>query len=408
MANHNSMDMTPQGGGGTTTDSVRNNKGSGAGGHSRGVEAGRGVPRRGNRNRRNQERKTSTAAQLETKFEGKTSEMAGHVFQTQKESSVPRQFKKTMEQLEHWVGLKTKFPEDLKPIFGDEITPLAIDVPADLAEVEKKSAARVRLWEKRVDMTAKREMALKTSLKQLYTVVWGQCTEAMKAQICADKDYPDIDSVSDVVSLLKIILGICYSHKSSKEVNRAVHDALKGFYSFSQGEHMSVTEYYEEYLIRIDVVEVYSGTDVWNSSSLITEALLKDGKYSPNITATDLLLDEETTPDYFTYAVSAREKYLAMSFLRGSDPKRFGKLLADLDNNYYARNQHQYPSSIEGAYDYLITYTDPSPGHKQQRHEDSRRIRQTGNTAAVPALTDENQQDEVTFLQSAGVDLTPT
>ena len=175
MATHDSMDATPQGGGGAS-DNVQSNDGSRAGGHSRGVEAGRGVPRRRNRNRRNRERKINTNTPHDAKFEGKTSEMAGHVFQTQKESSAPRQFKKTMEQLEHWVGLKTKFPEDLKSIFGDEITPPAIDVPADLTEAEMKSAARVRLWEKRVDMTAKREMALETSLKQLYTVVWGQCS----------------------------------------------------------------------------------------------------------------------------------------------------------------------------------------------------------------------------------------
>ena len=105
---------------------------------------------------------------------------------------------------------------------------------------------------------------------------------------------------------------------------------------------MSVTEYYEEYLIRIDVVEVYSRTDVWNSSSLI-----KDGKYSADAMVTDLLLLEETTPDYLTYAASTMEKYLAMCFLRGADPKCFGKLLADLDKNY-AQNQHQYPSSIKG------------------------------------------------------------
>ena len=78
-------------------------------------------------------------------------------------------------------------------------------------------------------MTAKREMALETSLKQLYTVVWGQCSEAMKAQIRANKDYTDIDNLSDVVSLLKIIRGVCYSHESNKEVNRAVHDSLKNF-----------------------------------------------------------------------------------------------------------------------------------------------------------------------------------
>ena len=101
--------------------------------------------------------------------------------------------------------------------------------------------------------------------------------------------------------------------------------------------------------------------------------------------ATDLLLPEKTTPDYLMYVSSGREKYLAMCFLRGAEPKCFGKLLAELDNNN-TRNQHQYPSSIKGAYDYLITYTGPSPEHKQQKHVESRRTRSGGHDRNAPAL----------------------
>ena len=51
-----------------------------------------------------------------------------------------------------------RFEEDFKTIFGDEINQPVIKVPADLMEAEKKSAARTRLWEKRVDMTTKHEI----------------------------------------------------------------------------------------------------------------------------------------------------------------------------------------------------------------------------------------------------------
>lgn len=140
--------------------------------------------RRRNRNRKPRKRKSRAAPMKVVKFKGKTSEMSGHVFRTQKESSTPRQeFKKTMEQLEHWVGLKTKFQEDLRPIFGNEIKRPGIDVPVDLTKEDKKSAARVRIWEKGVDMTAKREMALEMSLKQLYAMVWWQCSKVMHTQI---------------------------------------------------------------------------------------------------------------------------------------------------------------------------------------------------------------------------------
>lgn len=269
MVNPEDKDTSQQGSTGSTDRSQSNDRSATSGITKQESRCSRA--RRRVRNRKQRERKTGAVPAKGPRFEGEKSEMAGHVFQTQKESSTPRQFKKTMEQLEHWVGLKTKFPEDLKPIFGDKIKQPLIKVPADLTEDEKKSAAKI-------DMMTKREMSLETSFKQLYTVVWGQCSKAMRAQIRADKDYPNINGISDEVSLLKIIRGICYSYESSKEVNGAVYDTLKKFYSFMQGEHMSLTEYFEEFLIQIDIVEVCSGTNIWNGNTLIKQAMSKDGK----------------------------------------------------------------------------------------------------------------------------------
>ena len=56
------------------------------------------------------------------------------------------------------------------------------------------------------------------------------------------------------MSLLKIIRGICYSHDSNKELYRSVHDTLRNFYSFN--EFLTITEYVEEFLVRVDVVEL--------------------------------------------------------------------------------------------------------------------------------------------------------
>lgn len=322
---------------------------------------------------------------------------------------MPRQFKNMVEQLKHWVGLKTKFPEDLKPIFGDKITRLSIEVPKDLSEEDKKrSVAQVRgLWEKRVNMTAKREMALvETSLKQLYTVVWGQCSKGMKAQIRADGSYEKVDSSSDVVSLLKIILGICYSHDSNKELYRTFHDALRNFYSFKQNESLTVTEYYEEFLVRVDAVELYSGSDIWNREKMIKDAMSNDGKYDINMSPTDLLLTDETTSDYVDYAEVVRERFLATCFLRGSDQKHFGKLLAELDNNY-ARKQHQYPTTIKGAYDYLLAYTDPTPAKKSPHKNYKARNTAPTMVQSVPGLMEETQQEDVIFLQDEDTDLVP-
>ena len=89
--------------------------------------------------------------------------MDGHVFQTFAEHPSPRQFKETMEQLKHYVGLKLKFPEDLKPIFGEEIGDPYVERKTPLGT----NVAKLRIWEKKLDLAVKRETTLEMSLKQL-------------------------------------------------------------------------------------------------------------------------------------------------------------------------------------------------------------------------------------------------
>ncbi len=110
-------------------------------------------------------------------------------------------------------------------------------------------------------------------------------------------------------------------------------------------------------------MELYSGPDIWNGEKMVTDAMWKDGKYDTDMSPEDLLLTEETVPDYVNYTTIVKECFLATCFLRGSDPKRFRKLIAELDNNY-ARKQHQYPTTIKGAYNYLLMYIDPTVAKK--------------------------------------------
>ncbi len=90
------------------------------------------------------------------------------------------------------------------------------------------------------------------------------------------------------------------------------------------------------------------------------------------------------------------------------DQKRFVKLLAELDNNY-ARKQHQYPTTIKGAYDYylLLMYTDPIPVKKTPSKKFETRSTSSATGPNIPALMDVTQQDDMTFLQDNDADLVP-
>lgn len=50
---------------------------------------------------------------------------------------------------------------------------MLIDPPKEATKTQ------TRIWEKKVDEYVKREMYLQENIKTLYSLVWGQCTDAV-------------------------------------------------------------------------------------------------------------------------------------------------------------------------------------------------------------------------------------
>ena len=56
---------------------------------------------------------------------------------------------------------------------------------------------------------------------------------------------------------------------------------------------------------------------------------------------------------------AAREAFLAVDFLAKSNMKRFGSLLAELENSY-TRGVDGYPIALTSSFDMIVNYRDPS------------------------------------------------
>ena len=66
---------------------------------------------------------------------------------------------------------------------------------------------------------------------------------------------------------------------------------------------------------------------------------------------------------------AVQEEYLAVRFLFRSDKRRYGSLLAELENDF-TRGINAYPSTISGAYDMLVNYRNPHP-HGRMHYQES-------------------------------------
>ena len=151
------------------------------GGRGRG---GRGRGGRGGHGNRGAGRTASNVAA--SKFKGNTAEMNGHVFQCFNETNISNQFAKTVEVLAEYIAKHIKFPGDMSSLTEDLTLPTLtapVILPATADELEKL------LWKQDVVQYAQRRAYLVDNRKAVYAVIWGQCSEALRAKIKSHEEY---------------------------------------------------------------------------------------------------------------------------------------------------------------------------------------------------------------------------
>ena len=84
--------------------------------------------------------------------------------------------------------------------------------------------------------------------------------------------------------------------------------------------------------------------------------------------------------------VIARDRTLALAYIRGADPTRYGILVAELANQYALGNDN-YPVDLTSAYSMLVNYTTPMNATRAARHNPQQTTtstsRASGDTSTV-------------------------
>jgi len=173
----------------------------------RGGGQGRGRSRSRGRGNCHGSRATTTPRVLST-FKGNTKEMKGHVFQCFNECEDKKQFSKTVEALGEYIAKKLKYPGNMASLTKDFVRP-KIPKPTKL-EVFETNRLVIAIWKKKVSAYCTRTDYIDSNLKTNYAVIWGQCSEAMKAKLTSLDDFETKSHESDCVWTLKEIKGITY------------------------------------------------------------------------------------------------------------------------------------------------------------------------------------------------------
>ena len=285
----------------------------------------RGGYRRNNRGRRNNN--GGHGSQGSKQFEGSEPTLKGHIYDYTGERN-PDQFIKTTREIKLYAGRTyKKFTQELvkamETLKLEE--PTAPDIPEGIPDMYA-----LEFWRMDLKKYSEKEAEYASFRAGLYTVVFGQCTDQLKDKLKAHPDFASADQ--DGIALLKIIKLILYSFEEATHEEDELNDLKRAFFSFQQGNNMSLQKYYELYVGHVTVLDEL-GVTIADIATAIKVA--NENGHS----------DVPTEEDY----MEARERALAINFVKGAHPRYRNEYLVHLRNCKLQGNDY-YPKTLAEAY----------------------------------------------------------
>jgi len=282
------------------------------------------------------------------------------VFQCHNEAANASQFLKTIEALSEYINKNMSFPKDLASLCEDHSVS-ELNEPKDLSAEEEKSKTKTLIWETKVKAYVKRCDEQEKNLRAIFSVVWGQCSTAMQSKLQSLDGYNEKKTECDCSWILKEIKGITHRFEGTRYVFLSINEARTNFYSYKQKSNETLTQYLEHFRSLVEVLEHY-GANIGEDEAFIEEAEKLIDEFPPDVNDCE---------DYKTYLVkvavyrdkckkAARNRTLALAFLKGADRRLYGNLWVELENQF-TRQHDQYPIDITAAYNMLLNYKSTAP-----------------------------------------------
>ena len=187
------------------------------------------------------------------KFEGRAEGLAGYVFNTTTARNA-NNYTQTLKEIARHVGSSSKFGADLRRTIEDStmFTVIRPTRPATLgtgATADKKDAYNVGMdiYRKDIKNFVKRRSTLEYNMGRAFEIIWGQCTQAMRAKVEAMPTYKTISNSSDLLGLLRLIKHARFDFHSLKNPFQSLIKVEKAFKNFRQDREMNLDKYHEKF-----------------------------------------------------------------------------------------------------------------------------------------------------------------
>lgn len=303
---------------------------------------GRGGGRDHRRNGRSNQPRAATAPAIPKTPKAPDTAIADigpHYFECHGERSSRPTFKATVAAIQTWVTLKChKFPDDLAPLFHDDITDVALLPPAEPDRDKDGKIDPIELfkWQKATDRYDRHAEALSQNLSTLRTGIWAQCSETMKSKLRATDGFDAAERSSDCHWYLRTIKAITHQFDGTRFPIVSLLQSRLKFLTCRQKSDETVAVFIDNVRNWASVVENYGGQ--------VAE--------TPRVPAGAAALSAD----------AARERTLATLLIMNADPARFASLQNDLANKFIL-GEDKYPVDVLSA-SYMLTNYKPPPAPK--------------------------------------------
>ena len=194
-----------------------------------GGNVGRCNRRRGKGKGNNNER---TNINHDSKFVGKYPDMHGNVFQCHNETDKRDQYERTVEELSRYASTFFNISRDIKTMLSTQ-REVTFTEPQD--PLFSSSLTQRKILEKEVDQFMQRKEDYHDNKHVIFSVIMGQCSNAMKTQLKMNEDFDMWEDSFDVISLLTEIQAISERFDSRTYFLEAYTNASVTFFCIRQG-----------------------------------------------------------------------------------------------------------------------------------------------------------------------------
>ena len=234
------------------------------------------------------------------------------------------------------------------------------------------------IWKEELKEYVQRCRVLKGNMATIHAVIWGQCSEAMRAKIKAHKGYEERTEDNDCFWLLKQVKAVTLQFDQKRNCFISLMNAKASFYNCKQQEGQTADSYREEMKGWVDTIE-YHGGCIAESYELVPE-------FDDNGAARSI-------PERKSIAC---DRTLGIAYIRGADTTRYGTLIREMANRY-ARGKDEYPVDLDDAYSAIVNYATPTNTGGRTRIGGSVRTAPTAFSTVTP------EGSAMTFAQQTAI-----